>query len=362
MAFPLNVLHSRSSLTTFLVGILAAQSCASTPPAETPVASASDATAGSAKATPPASDASCISKRGVFEIGPTATKMKVAKIDTCTKKVLTIETDDVTRVDFQQNMTKNKGQLTADVVDSAAASIVTLKRIGEKLAPKDWVGIATGPLRTAKNGAEMNKRISEKTGIAFKVLTVEQEQELEFWAVAASSKEKNENVLVLSVGPTTSQFSALQGDRPKVVLATLGHMSFKDAVQTIKKAPKSSKSPNPISAPVAEQAENSARDQIRKMDSSFLALTKGKVAIGIGPVFWDALSQALPNKDNSYALKDIKAVVAKKAPLTDSQIGGRNPELYTSNLILAAGVMNGFGVDKVNGLRTELAHGALVMP
>lgn len=318
-------------------------------------------------------DPDCIAVRAAFDIGSGSTKAKAARVDHCKGQILETLFEGSEPVPYKEALTQAGG---ADGKKELPESIQkqgldTLRGMMAKIStfkPARTVAVATAAFRQASNGASFVKRLGEEFDIRASVITQDEEAALAFAAAAGHVRKKATEIAVWDIGGASMQLAAAASPgKLQAATSEIAAVSFKEQViqNVLGKDPKQQNSPNPLSADQVTRARTLAEKLANdlnwgKSTGSLPKNWKTRELIGVGGVLDASVRKNVAFVGDSYTLKDIEAAIVKLTGKSDSEIGGKYAATDLTNLILIAGCLKSWGVERVRPVSVNLTDGAFL--
>lgn len=306
----------------------------------------------------------CVVRLGAFDIGSGSTKMRVADVDICTRKIKEIIESRVTKVDYVESF-KRSENFPPQVMVEGLAVLRSLKFRAEQLNAKYFTAVATSAFRRAKNAPEMVRRIENDLKIPVQIISQKREAELGFYAASSIAEVAPQLAVVWDIGGASQQITALRGDGKYFLIheGDFGSLNFRDRIITqIQK--KQAKSPNPMTQEETQRAIDLASSLASKLVSSEIKnkiRKTGSIVLGIGGVHAFSIRGQVGQGDH-YTQKQVSDTLWKRHAMTDAQIGGQYADTDISNLAFVLGYMKALGVDQVRSLEVNLTNGVFLQP
>lgn len=297
----------------------------------------------------------CHKNRAALDIGSGSTKLLVAKVDKCQRKILSIISEKNFAFKFKEALHLNNGRLPEEEFNKLKETLLQLKKttLGYSLS-----GVATEVFRQAKNGDSFISRLSRETGISIKLINQEEEAHLSFWGAVAVTGKKPSEIVVWDIGGGSMQMTTQRKDHLFTYLGKLASVSFKNRILSYQK--KKRGSPNPIGPYGALWASALAKKEAEKVDKVIKVDVKNKEVLGVGGVHYYSIRNQLKlQQDRPYALYQLDRVIKERHSWTDRQLFGSYKETEVSNLILVSGFMKGLELNTVKPVKVNLATGVL---
>jgi exopolyphosphatase/guanosine-5'-triphosphate,3'-diphosphate pyrophosphatase len=322
-------------------------------------------------------DGSCVTTRGILDIGSGATKMKIARVDHCLQKIIEFlpvdgQTDEDIKVSYADDLKEQK-KLTGEqnfspkIQAEGLAAIQTLMQKGNaKNQVEEWAGFATSAFRNAKNGASVLKSFADQLHIKLSLINQDEEGLIGYIAgiqfvdakIGASAADLS-HVIVWDIGGSSQQFSYRDesGVLHVVKLEQKASVTFKEAVlRDVKNIQDPSvKSPNPIGRENIAAALVKAQAYAATVNFPF----QPSQVIGIGGVHAKSIMGAIGERP-SYRRRQLRRAEKSYAQMTDAQINNAFADTYATNLILVHGMMEKLGWRKITVSPYSSTDGALV--
>ena len=150
------------------------------------------------------SSKSCLVKRAAFDIGSGSTKMTLAKVDTCTNKIVEVFFEDQAAVSYKQSLYDNKNSFSKEIISQGITELKELKQTAIELGVTEFSALATQAFREASNGESSLDKISDELDIEIRIIN--QELEARFGYLGAKTKHPftdDEKILVWDIGGGT---------------------------------------------------------------------------------------------------------------------------------------------------------------
>ncbi len=309
----------------------------------------------------------CLKKRGILDIGSGSTKAKVAVVDICLQKIVSIVMEEQTKkvsyaADLQEQKLNNQNGFSDNIQIQGEKAIRELLALGNQFAEGiDWRGFATSAFRVSNNGAEVLAKFSKSLQIPLVLLDQKMEGEFGFAAGIQVSKRKNsKRTIVWDIGGGSQQFSYFKKRKVEVIrLEGEASEAFKELlIGSVKEVnDKKLKTPNPLGIENIEKSEVLAQEIAKKVRLPFAP----KEVIGIGGVHSKSIMTAIGQKE-VYNAGDIASALPLLASKTDEELKDKYAESLVSNAILVRGFLTQLNLAEVRVSSFGTADGALVHP
>jgi exopolyphosphatase/guanosine-5'-triphosphate,3'-diphosphate pyrophosphatase len=340
-----------------LLALLALSACSSTPPGELRTGRL-----------PPKRSDHCLVRRAAFDIGSATTKLKVADIDVCTRRIVKVLLAEDQPVFYRDDvMDSARGSLRFRD-ETLAKGMETLRGLKERAAafePEGYAGVATSAFRKADNGEAYVARLRRELGIHVRVISQGEEAELGFVGSLASLGVEPEQAVVWDVGGQSMQLTVL--DEQGGLYIYLGQLASGQMrsyiLREVQRKSQDAATPNPISRTQAQAARAHAaafaRGDVPDVLKAVLQRPK-MVVVGIGALkyFRDEPAAERGICTQSGLDRSIAALVGK----TDAEIGGPYAGTQLSDRLLIAGFMDGLAIEQVLLADVDLSDGLLFHP
>lgn len=290
--------------------------------------------------------------------------MKVAKVDSCQKKILGILLEDSKAVGYKESLKNSTSKaFDAQTINSGMKALEELKSIAQKFHPQEYRAVATSAFREASNGEEVIEKFKKILGPQVKIITQEMEAKLGYFAVSATASK--DSLVVWDIGGGSMQITTLLDHDDFLIFQ--GHVAsvpFKDKIiaEIQKMEPLKKSSPNPIAKADCPKAVEMAKEAADEINDKLKKILKGpqSFVVGIGGVHYYSIKNQLGSNEKAFNQEDLKRLYAKRCGLSDSQISGKYAQTEISNIALVLGFMQGLGINQVKPMNINMADGILV--
>ncbi|PCJ18973.1 MAG: hypothetical protein COB02_09575 [Candidatus Cloacimonadota bacterium] len=303
----------------------------------------------------------CIENVAAIDLGSGSTKLLVAKVDSCERKILKVLHEDSVRVDYFENLRRSSDStFSRKMMFKGLNKVIALKSIADKYNPSRFTIYATEAFRRANNVDKFFKKIKRYTGVLPVVLSADEEGTLGLLALSVLLNKDPSSILSWDIGAGSMQISSMVGNTTRVFQGRFASETFKNYVKSRIKS--NTQSPNPLSKAEVQIASEVITEELQEIPSwilNHLKLNDG-VIYGIGGVHYHSVRELTGWKDY-YTVQDVKRALSTIVDKSDAQIGGPFPETQVTNLILVLEYMKALGVKKVFSQRVNMAYGALVL-
>ena len=300
----------------------------------------------------------CLVKRAAFDIGSGSTKMTLAKVNTCTNKIVEVFFEDQAAVSYKQSLYDNKNSFNKEIISQGISELKELKQTAVELGVTEFSALATQAFREATNGESSLEKISEEIDIEIRIIN--QELEARFGYLGAKVKHPfadDEKILVWDIGGGSMQMTFVEDGKYHTYLGNLASVSFKESV--LKNLYKGKKgSPNPLGKTRAKQARVLARFFAKgNVDKEVQEYIKTARVFGIGGVHYYSVKNQALEKGHIYNQTQLRIALNKRSKLNDKKIGGKFAATDVTNIALVLGFMEALGIRKVEALKVNMSHG-----
>lgn len=309
---------------------------------------------------------SCQENRLAFDIGSGATKMMVAEVDFCNKKILKVLTTDSRPLMYNEDFEKSKdGNIGTDTEEKGLQALKELLIQAKTFNPKRTSGVATSVFRKAKNGKEIIARFSKKLKISLKVISQEEEAILGYSSAMATTTDldKSKKIIVWDIGGGSMQMVGKDEDKKThFYLGNLASVSFKNMIIEVfqLKSIEKTLSPNPIGLS-RPNAIALARTYARlHVPSFFINENNNTEFIGIGGVHNQSIKNQLQLKEGKYGLRQLEDKGIQQAQKNDADLTGDYRATDVSNILLVQGFMEALGIREVTLAKASLLEGIVL--
>lgn len=290
-----------------------------------------------------------------FDIGSGAIKVQVANVEN--GEIRSVLFTDMVQVPLREDLAKSlDGRLSDEIQNKTVNAIVDLMKKVQLYHPSVCMGFGTAAFREAINGKELAEKIQAKTGLTVRIISQEEEAKLGYLSAA---RENTDVVWDLGGGSfqmatnTPSGFSFFNGN--------IGKVSMKKAILRIQN--KNEGSPNPISKQDATLAHEWIQKELQASSKEFREKISSTVilAVGINPMW--GIKTEFTQDDVLRAISDLLNCDDSAIRTKYSLSPDKNSEHYlVSNLILAYGIMQAFGIQSVRYVGNDggITKGALL--
>ena len=303
--------------------------------------------------------------RAAFDVGSGSTKMKVAKVDTCTQTLIATILEDQVKVDYRDQLEKSQdGEFPEPTLQAGREAFKNLLAKAKKSGATHFAGVATAAFRSAKNGAVFLTEIKSNLKINIRIISQEEEAHLGFRAVSQTQKLPMARILVWDIGGGSQQMMTLNEKSQAVIYdGKLASVSFKNKViaQVQNKNINEVNSPNPLSAPqivaAKKLAQSEARNEVPEPIKTKILNMPDLTVVGIGGVLSRSIVDNTPGDKTEIKLEDLEKGLKTKTDKTDAEIGGEYAATEVTNMVLVSAYMQALKIKSYRPLRLSLIDG-----
>lgn len=308
---------------------------------------------------------SCIKRRGAFDVGSGSTKLKVADVDVCSRKVIAVIFEASEKANYEEDLKSSSNGAFSDAMIADGLQII--KKIvadASQYKPQVYFGVATSAFRNAKNARSFLNKVTKETGIPIKIIPQREEATLGFFAATAKTNTALSQAVVWDIGGGSMQMTTLDAKHQLLVYeGNLASVGFKNhIIQNIQKKPASGATPNPLSQSDITTAVQFAQDTALQVPAGIQQKLKASntTVIGIGGVHYYSVRKQVGQ--DQYSKAELQKTLMSKAGLADDKIGGKYANTEVSNLALVYGFMEALGINTVSTAKIDMTDGILLHP
>ena len=137
-----------------------------------------------------ASSDSCTKIISAFDIGSGTTKLKVAKVNACTRKIIQTITYMTSPVAYAQDLKENNGAYSNKIMVFGTKAMERFLSVAKNFKSDKILGVATSAFRRAANGVDLIKSWNKKFGLNFRVIDQREEALIGYDSVKLNHNEK----------------------------------------------------------------------------------------------------------------------------------------------------------------------------
>lgn len=311
----------------------------------------------------------CRQNRAAIDLGSGSTKLKVAVVDHCAKKILSILDESKRSVKYADKM--EDGRFPDSLENEGLKALEELTAIARKHGVQKIPGVATSAFRKAANGQDFLDTFNGSIdGLNIKVIRNEEEGLIGYRGVGLKVAQPAPFV-VWDIGGGSMQITAKKDDSNLQYLGKKASVSFKNKVIELRKAldpaAPETKSPNPISKELFEESlewvETFARNELVDREELKELMSSQKV-YGIGGVHKYSIAGQLGS--SSWTQESLRHFIETKSlDKSDEQLepDPKKRKYVTTNvtnLILVLGYMKALDIKSVTALDINLTDTLLL--
>ena len=287
-------------------------------------------------------------------MGSGNTKFKLAKVNICQKKVISILMKKTIPLPYMDHARKNNMKIPDGIFQKGIVTVGQILKEARKYGISEIQGVATAAFRAAKNGPELIEAIRKKYNFPLRIIEQNTEGLLGYLgAIAYSPKTK----VVLDIGGGSLQFTGFHGSEFKMSGCRCGAIEFKNYVVRNLFKDQKRLSPNPIGTNQLDNLLLLARQFFKERK---LPLTpkwwQAQNATGIGGVLSGGLPHYIKGPINSQKLRTALEDMINQ---TDEEIGGPYAQTTVTNFALAYGILQTLNLESITPLRINLTDALL---
>ena len=295
----------------------------------------------------------CLENFAAFDIGSGTTKLKIAEVDICARKLIKVINYMTSPVPYAQDMKSNHGKFSEEIIKYGTKTIDKLIESAKKYNVTKVLGVATSAFRLSSNGRDVISGWNKKFNLKFRVIDQKEEALLGYDSVALHDSFR---YVVWDIGGGSMQIVENTDGKPFIYLGNIASVPFKNAViEKIKK--KELKTPNPMNQKEFEDSillsmqlfnEEINNNKLKNFSSDVKF-------IGIGGLH----KSLLPNGKNFYTYEDMEERAHSFYNKSDDQIDSKYKDTMVSNIALVMGFMKLFKIDKIEVHDVVLSDGLI---
>lgn len=309
----------------------------------------------------------CRVRRAAFDVGSATTKVKVADVDLCRQRIVSVLLAREAPVFYREDVAGPRAVVSAsgpsfheETMQRGLAVLADFKRQAERFAPRGYRAVATAAFRRAANGRAFAERIHAEIGIVTRIISQGEEAELGFVGAVAALDVDPRRALVWDVGGQSMQMTYMLDDGGLgIYQSQLSSGPMRDHVmREVQHKDDTATTPNPISVQQAASARAHAADLARReISDSFKARLADPhtVVVGLGAIKYYGDTPSARTCTLRGVARALDALIGK----TDEQIGGDYAATQVSDRLLIAGFMEALGIDSIRLADVDLCDGLL---
>ncbi len=307
----------------------------------------------------------CLITKAGFDIGSGSTKMKVALVDKCNRKIIKMLIDTSEYVGYKKDL-KTRDYFSDEIMKKGLKTLNTLMTKANKFKNVQFKAVATSAFRKAKNAKSFVSKIKNQLNLNVVIINQKTEAKLGFIASANKLNKSIKNIVIWDIGGGSMQLTTLENnDQLNIYEGKTASVSFRNSV--IQKIQKKDllkvESPNPINNNDERLAFMLAKEiATQDISQSFKNKIneKNTEIIGIGGVHYYSIKNQVKTKNNFYTFKQVTDILKERLNLTDKEIGGKYASTEITNLILVKGFMSALNIKKVRTEKINMCDALLI--
>ncbi len=283
----------------------------------------------------------CLVRRAAMDIGSGSTKIKVADVDICREKTLSILFNGQTPLALKENI--KQGSFSPEFIKTASEQILKLAKEATKhdVPLNKIAAVGTQALREAGNSQDLVNEL-KRSQLQLRLITQGEEAELGHRAAVSDSDIDAKEVTSFDIGGGSFQIVSLS-PKTDVIGGHLASVSFKDhIVERIQRRPPNA-SPNPIKEDDAKRAIGFAEQYARDLKRKNPKFVFQKTIVGVGGVFGFSVAGQLGK--TRFKASDLEEAYPKLISRRSDEIRGDFRDTESTNLLLVLGLLRGFGLE-----------------
>lgn len=300
-----------------------------------------------------AKNKSCTKIISAFDIGSGTTKLKVSKVDACSRKILETITYMTSPVAYAQDLKEHNGVYSEKIMTYGTKAMERFLIAAKNFKSDKILGVATSAFRRARNGVQLINSWNKKFGLNFRVIDQREEALIGYDSVKLNH---NEKYAVWDIGGGSMQIVENTDGTPFIYLGNIASVPFKNKViEEIKEA--KTYSPNPMTQSEFDESvilsQKLFNSEINSNKLKYFA--PGIKFVGIGGLH----KSLLPQGKNSYSYEDMEERAKFYIGKTDKEINSKYSDTMVSNIALVMGFMKLFKIDRVEVQDVVLSDGLI---
>lgn len=304
----------------------------------------------------------CEENQGAMDFGSGTTKVLVATLDVCEKKIIKVIYEDRLPLALNEAFEKSQDQkIPWSVVEKELPRLHAMVKKVRDLQVTKISAVATSVFRVAKNGQETAQALSDQLGIPLQVIPQKKEAELGYWSAAAALNEQHPSFIVWDIGGGSMQMYQREGGQVFLYEGQMASVSFKNTLLEVLqfKNPQKESSPNPFwknKAAALQVAKNHAYLHVPR---HFKDRARKARWIGVGGVLSMSVQRQAAKDRRQFTQEDLAQALEVRSKLRDAEVESDYRATDVSNLALVLGYMQALGIQKVETVQASLGQGLL---
>jgi len=307
-------------------------------------------------------------RRAAFDIGSGATKLRVADVILGSgESEVALEVTgghETMKVDYEADLNSSASlTFSQSVQQQGLDALKALKEKAQQMGATEFVAVASGAFRTARNAREFATRIKTETGISVSIISADEEARLGYLAIQDDWERISRRLVFWDIGGAGASMTVVgTGGELEIYRSNLASVVLRDTViRAMQGKDGSVKTPNPMSKQVIEETLNLVESEARKTVPAAvanMASADDAVVVGIGPVHFYSVARQV-GTGNVYSRVDLEKTLEARGGLTDAEIDDEYADTEIVNLCLVLGYMRALDIDAVQTVNVNLADGLL---
>lgn len=294
----------------------------------------------------------CEKNIAAFDIGSGTTKLKIAEINMCTKKLVKILSYLTMPVPYTQDLEENNGEFSQKIQDYGTEVIGRYIKAANSFHVSKILGVATSAFRKSTNSNKLIKNWNKKFGTEFRVIDQKEEAIIGYDSVRMNDSQQ---YAVWDIGGGSMQLVENSDGKPFIYLGNIASVTFKN--ELMKRLKLNGSSPNPIDRTMFNSAINLSMELFNEelRLNKLKTFTSGMKFVGIGGLH----KSLLPENRNSYTFKELEDRATKLIGKTDKEINSKYADTMVTNIALVMGFMRLFEIKEIHVSDVVLSDGLI---
>lgn len=315
---------------------------------------------------------SCLTRRGAIDIGSATTKVQLAEVDICNKRITQNLWSKDYKIEFKEDLQTQKKQNAqlkfSEKITTQAFEVFkeVIEIAREQNIPASQIrAVATAAFREAQNSPDFTARVRQELDLRISVISQKQEAHLGLQATVVQTKEAPENIVVWDIGGGSMQIIYFDQSKHafEIYEGQLASVSFKNEfIQKIQKQNTHQKrTPNPISEKESHLGLSYVQAYAHThLPADLKKIIATKLVYGTGGVLVLSLPNQIKPKSSDILLSDVLKTLKSQLNKKDSEIASKYADTDVTNLILVGGYMQALGLSKYITAAPNNTQGLLV--
>lgn len=303
--------------------------------------------------------------RAAIDLGSGGPKIRVARVDLATHKIIEVLQAENYFVPFQEHLARSPDKkLSQEIMAEGLSKIKEAVAIAQSYGAEITI-LGSTFFRRALNGQDFAEQIQSETGVKVHIIDSTLDGELSFKAAIAKLDHPIEEIVVWALGGESIQFIWQTSEGALAMFqSNEGAVAFRNFIieKLQRRNIQTFKSPNPLAIDHIHQAKAHATALSQKVDQVFkdkLRQSATKV-IGVGNGFAISIKNILSG-NNPFTQEELSLVIDQLEGKEDADFGA-DPAgyIYAPNAILVLGFMEGLHIPQMEYIDVNNADGALL--